>query len=179
MIQKVISGGQTGADLGGVLAARLHHIKTGGWMPNGWKTLNGARPEYAKLFDMQEHPVSGYKPRTWANANDSDGTVRFACNFDSPGEKCTLNGVISHGKKWYDVPINKDDPVIYANHLVQFSRWLRDHDIKVLNVAGNSHNTWGGMQSYTCRFLSTVFFSFGFNKHTLPQEYNKFSTLVY
>lgn len=50
MIEKVISGGQTGADVGGVLAARLHHIKTGGWMPKGWKTLNGARLTRRKVY---------------------------------------------------------------------------------------------------------------------------------
>ncbi len=177
MLEKVISGGQTGADVGGVLAARLHGIKTGGWMPRGWKTLNGARPEYADLFDMEEYEVHSYKARTWANVHQSDGTIRFAWDFDSPGEKCTLSGIRRHKKPYIDVPIDKDEPIIYASHLEQFSRWLKDNDIKVLNVAGNAHNKWSGMQSYTSRFLSTVFFSFGFNRIPLWPEYNNLATL--
>lgn len=95
----------------------------------------------------------------------------------SPGEKCTLNGIINYGKPYFDVPINKDEPIIHANYLGQFSRWLKDYDIKVLNVAGNSHNKWSGMQSYTSRFLSTVFFSFGFNRIPLCPKYNNLATL--
>ena len=36
--RKVISGGQTGADQAGLVAARRFGIPTGGWMPRGWKT---------------------------------------------------------------------------------------------------------------------------------------------
>ena len=35
---KIISGGQTGADMGGLLAAKDLGIRTGGWMPKGWLT---------------------------------------------------------------------------------------------------------------------------------------------
>jgi hypothetical protein len=36
MLEKVVSGGQTGADQGGLRAARLAGIPTGGWAPKGW-----------------------------------------------------------------------------------------------------------------------------------------------
>jgi hypothetical protein len=38
MLERVISGGQTGADQGGLRAARACGIPTGGWAPRGWLT---------------------------------------------------------------------------------------------------------------------------------------------
>ena len=174
MIQKVISGGQTGADIGGLLAAKLHGIETGGWMPKGWITHDDSRPEYKTLFGMQESTGS-YSQRTRQNVEDSDGTIRFACNFKSPGEICTLKAIKKLDKPYFDVPIEKDDPVLRAKVMEQFTRWIKDHGITTLNVAGNSHRTWRHMQSYVVRFLSTIFFSFGFNYKTLSQDYEKFA----
>ena len=36
MLSRIISGGQTGADEGGLMAAALLGIPTGGWMPRGF-----------------------------------------------------------------------------------------------------------------------------------------------
>lgn len=46
MIELVLSGGQTGADLGGLRAARACGIPTGGWAPRGWLTEVGWLVEY-------------------------------------------------------------------------------------------------------------------------------------
>lgn len=170
-LEKVISGGQTGADVGGVLAARLYGLKTGGWMPHGWRTLNGARPEYEKLFDMQEHPDKGYKARTWQNVEESDATIRFAVDFDSAGEKCTLNAIKAFERPVFDVPIDKNDPTIYYETANDFYNWMKEREVKTLNVAGNAHNKWAGMQHYTSTFLSSVLYAMGFDRRTLCQEY--------
>ena len=172
---KVISGGQTGADIGGVLAARLHGIKTGGWMPYGWETLNGPRPEYAELFNMVEHRDPGYKPRTWENVYDSDGTIRLAKDFCSAGERYTLNGIKKYDKPYIDVEIK--EPIIYPEDVKHVAEWIVRCDIRVLNVAGNSHRTWAGMQTYTTRFLSYVFFQMGYARGTLTQDYKQLARL--
>jgi hypothetical protein len=44
MIVQVISGGQTGADQGGLRAARACGIPTSGWAPKGWMTEAGPAP---------------------------------------------------------------------------------------------------------------------------------------
>jgi hypothetical protein len=36
MLTRVVSGDQTGADQGGLRAARAAGIPTGGWAPKGW-----------------------------------------------------------------------------------------------------------------------------------------------
>jgi hypothetical protein len=41
MLELVISGGQTGADQGGLRATRACGIPTGGWAPRGWLTEAG------------------------------------------------------------------------------------------------------------------------------------------
>lgn len=40
-LRKIISGGQTGADQGGLRAGRLLHLETGGTAPHNWMTEQG------------------------------------------------------------------------------------------------------------------------------------------
>ena len=47
MLERVISGGQTGADQAGWRAARAFGIPTGGAMPKGFLTEDGPCPEFA------------------------------------------------------------------------------------------------------------------------------------
>ena len=49
---KIISGAQTGADLAGLDAAKALGIPTGGSMPNGFKDLEGKKPEYASKYGI-------------------------------------------------------------------------------------------------------------------------------
>jgi hypothetical protein len=148
MIEKIISGGQTGADIGGLLFAEFRGLETGGWMPNGWATEDGARPEYAELYGMVEHPALGYAARTNANARDSDGTVRFASKWGSPGERCTEKAIRKHKKPHYDVDVNDPPPP------EEMAMWIHEHHIKVLNVAGNRETTSPGIRDFVMRYLA-------------------------
>ncbi len=151
MLVKVISGGQTGADIGGVKAAKLAGLKTGGTMPKGFKTLEGPRPEYAALFGMTEHASPNYPPRTHQNAKDSDGTVRFAANFSTSGEICTLTGVRKSGKELFDVAI------LGTVQPKELAAWLVEKKITVLNVAGNSERSAPGIEEFVMAFLGETF----------------------
>ena len=51
---KIISGGQTGADLGGLEGARDAGIETGGWAPAGYRTEIGDQEELLKGFGLKE-----------------------------------------------------------------------------------------------------------------------------
>ena len=73
---RIISGGQMGADQAGWRAARRAGLPTSGWMPRGFETEDGPRPEFAGEFGAVE-VAGGYKVRTRANARDSDATVWF------------------------------------------------------------------------------------------------------
>lgn len=150
MIEKVISGGQTGADQAGLRAAVKCGISTGGWLPNGCITLAGADASLLDRYGMMEH-TGGYAVRTEANVKDSDGTVRFAKTFKSAGEKCTLRAIKWFGRPYFDVdaadPPDHDDMV----------NWILDNNIKTLNVAGNAEETASGIGDFVYEYLIKVF----------------------
>lgn len=54
MLRKVISGCQNGADQAGLYVAKKYGIETGGWIPKGWKTLNGSKPEFGPMYNIQQ-----------------------------------------------------------------------------------------------------------------------------
>lgn len=131
-VRKVISGGQTGADQGGLEAARLCGLETGGWIPRGFPTLNGPAPELGRRYRLQEHSSPNYPPRTRRNVKESDGTLRLARNFNTPGEICTLKFLRQYGKPHLDIDI--DHPPL----IEEVRNWPDRHRIRVLNVAGNT-----------------------------------------
>ena len=151
MLKRVISGGQTGADIAGLDVAKKFGFETGGLMPFGFLTLAGCKPEYKELYGLQAHSSSSYRPRTRANVKASSGTIRLAYNFESAGEKCTLTAIKDYKKPSIDVdlvnPIPVDDVI----------RWLEDNKIQILNVAGNSEETSPGTYTAVSQYLEKVF----------------------
>jgi hypothetical protein len=153
-LTEVRSGGQDGADLAGVAAAKVCGIPTGGWCPKHWKTFSGPKPAYEKFFGMKEYTeVDGYPPRTRANVRDSDGTVRFAEDFLSPGELCTIKAVRELGKPCIDIAI--DMPREQAS--AEIIQWMIRNDIHRLNVAGNTPKTAHGIERYVYHVMLAVF----------------------
>lgn len=124
MVEKVISGGQTGADRMGLEVAEKLGIPTGGTAPKDYWTENG--PDWSlEEFGLVQHTSKKYEERTVLNVVDSDGTVLFG-NESSPGSMLTRRLCKVH-KRPYKANPTKDE-------LVQ---WLADNKIKTLNVAGN------------------------------------------
>ena len=72
MIEKIVSGVQTGADQAALDAAIKLGISHGGWIPKGRITEEGTLPD---KYHLQEMPSGSYEKRTEQNVLDSDGTV--------------------------------------------------------------------------------------------------------
>ena len=164
MLELVMSGGQTGADQAGLRIAKQFGIPTGGWMPSDWQTEAGSRPEFQQLYDMKCLHTGGYKERTEANVRLSDGTIRFAADFNSMGEKCTLNAILDNNKPYMDIDIDNplSTPIVVAT-------WIRKINIKKLNIAGNkqpaNRNARAFMiTEFTEQFLTELFTELGFKK---------------
>ena len=134
MLRRIISGGQIGADQGGLRAGKELGLETSGWVPKGCRTLDGPAPWLVTEFGCYEHESSSYPPRTYENVRLSSGTVRFAFNFESPGEKCTLKAIRQYGKPHFDVDLNTMTPTPS-----EFRAWLEENQIMTLNVAGNAN----------------------------------------
>jgi hypothetical protein len=160
LLEKVISGGQIGADQAGLMAAARYGIATGGWMPRGFQTLAGPDPELAARFGLREHLSEKYPPRTELNVRTSDGTIRFAARWKRPGEICTLKSLCKHRKPSLDVDIKAPRPV------AEVVEWIRREGIRTLNVAGNVEpksrkSPASGITDFVIDYLGQVFETLG------------------
>ena len=70
---KIVSGGQTGVDRAGLVAAMSFSLATGGWMPCGRLAEDGVVPE--GFYTLKECPSGGFRERTRRNVLDSDATL--------------------------------------------------------------------------------------------------------
>lgn len=155
-LSKVISGGQDGVDFIGVSIAKLYGIATGGTMPKGFETIFGPNPGRAGEFGMVESDFHGYPPRTYANVEEADGTLRIATNFQSSGEVCTLKAIRKYNKPYFDInPIENWD-------VASLVRWFSDNNIRILNVAGNSPKSDYYIDRRAPQVLHKVFQAIGY-----------------
>lgn len=132
MLKKIISGGQTGADRGGLEAGRRLGIETGGTVPRGYRTENGPDPTL-KDFGMVEHCSRNFHPRTVQNVEDSDGTVWFGMT-DTPGALATLRAAVA-----------LDRPLLLNPLPGVLREWIAINNINILNVAGNRESLHPGL----------------------------------
>lgn len=138
-VRKIISGGQIGADIAGLRAGFACGLETGGWCPKGWKTKTGSNPGLGVIYGLVEHSSGSYPPRTFMNVKSADATVRFATNFESAGERCTLKAIRQYHKPYLDVPFVLRNGVLVAKMEPSYMRaWLSSKKVEVLNVAGNA-----------------------------------------
>lgn len=157
-IKKIISGGQTGADQAGLLVGKHLGISTGGWIPKGCITQDGKAPHLLEQFDLQEHTSYKYSPRTYCNVRDSNGTIRFARNFQSAGERCTLKAIIYYRKPYFDFYVCEDRMgLLYIPKIEErareFKGWIKENNIRTLNVAGNSEKSCPGIELFVFKTL--------------------------
>jgi Circularly permutated YpsA SLOG family len=148
-LKKIISGCQTGADLGALRAARELDLLTGGWMPKGYRTDEGPRPDLAERFDLLEHSSALYPGRTLTNVMASDGTLIFGNSY-SPGCRLTKRCCIEQQRPYIIISwpkISRADPISH------FLCWLDSNNIEVLNVAGNRERTNPGIEKAAKNFL--------------------------
>jgi len=130
MIDKIISGGQTGVDQAGLDVAIKLGIPYGGWIPKGRKTENGPLP---RKYTMQEMPTSNYPDRTEKNVIDSDGTLIISRGSLNDGSEYTRKMAMKHHRPWLHIDITKDAKFHAATRIIS---WVVDHEVSVLNIAG-------------------------------------------
>jgi putative molybdenum carrier protein len=77
MLDKIISGGQSGADQAGWRAAKAFGVLSGGWMPRGFLTEEGPHREFADECGATEQPADSVRDRTEQNVLAADATLWF------------------------------------------------------------------------------------------------------
>jgi hypothetical protein len=131
MLEKIISGGQLGADQAALDAAIKYNFPHGGWIQKGRKLKNGLLPVKYKLEEM---PVAGYKERIEQNVIDSDGTVIFSHGNLSGGADYSRKMTERHNRPTLHIDLNDTAEVTAASII---NTWVIENNIEVLNVAGS------------------------------------------
>lgn len=148
-VDRIISGGQTGADRAALDFAIARGLPHGGWCPKGRRAEDGAIPqEYA----LRETSSDDYRQRTEWNVRDSDATVIFTVRSElTGGSKLTAECAAQHGKPWLHLAkAAGGDP---APVLRDF---LAAHAVKVLNVAGSRASKEPDVAKFVAQVLTSV-----------------------
>ncbi|HJU03678.1 MAG TPA: putative molybdenum carrier protein [Nitrospiraceae bacterium] len=148
LINKVVSGGQTGVDRAALDVARTLGMVHGGWCPSGRLAEDGIIPPE---YPLHETPSAEYAQRTRWNVRDSDGTLVLTMGRSKLGTALTI-----------DVATRLNKPYLVVDLINQpcadvVRRWARDHHIRILNVAGPRESTSPGIYTRAKQFLSAVF----------------------
>jgi hypothetical protein len=148
VIERIVSGGQTGVDRAALDVALELGIPCGGWCPRGRQTEDGRLP--AK-YPLQETPSARYAQRTAWNVRDADGTLILTEGPLSGGTSLTQTLaarmhkpclVAELGDAYYDVQAVED--------------WLAAHAIRDLNVAGPRESQRPGIYGRAAALLRTL-----------------------
>jgi hypothetical protein len=148
MLERIVSGGQTGVDRGALDAALAAGLPLGGWCPRGRRAEDGVIPARYPLRESESHR---YAQRTEWNVRDSDGTLILTRAGISGGTALTARLAKRYGRPLLVVTLSEDsrvDPVL---------EWLRSEAIRVLNVAGPRESAQPGIQRQAAAFLQRVF----------------------
>lgn len=157
MITQVVSGGQTGADRGGLDAAIELGVPHGGWCPKGFKAEDGRVPH---KYRLQEHRSEDYRMRTTDNVQMADATVIFVCQIMGRGSSYTRRCAEEIGKPTLvtDVGdgIGRQDPNFAEEAAKRIVAWLKRKNVSVLNVAGTRESRAPSIQKYVKKIMLLV-----------------------
>ncbi len=139
-IDPIVSGGQTGVDRAALDSALEAGVPVGGWCPRNRRSEAGLIPA---IYPLQETTARSYAVRTEWNVRDSDGTLVIVLTEISSGTKLTIDVAKKLGKPVKVVHLRpSESPGLFrdensVNGLTEsVVDWIRDHRIRVLNVAG-------------------------------------------
>jgi hypothetical protein len=153
LLEKLVSGGQTGADRAALDVAIRHGFPYGGWCPKGRKAEDGIIPAQYKLL---ETPSASYLQRTEHNVRDSDGTVIFTIARElSGGSKRTKEFAAKHRKPWIHLARRAST---YEPPALLLQRFVEENEIRTLNVAGTRASKEPDVWKFAFEALQATFF---------------------
>ena len=144
---RIVSGGQSGADIAALDWAIGHAVDYGGWCPKGRRSEDG--PIHAHYL-LSETPLANYLQRTEWNVRDSDATVIFTLTdaLDG-GSKRTAQFADKLHRPWMHFR-----PGVHEKYLAQF---LIRNKVTTLNVAGKRESSAPGIYRFVFDTLNRVF----------------------
>ncbi len=152
MLNKIISGGQTGADRAAIDLAIKLNIPHGGWIPKGRKTESGP---LSLKYRLKEMDTADYPSRTKQNIIDSHGTVIVTRGKLTGGSELTKVFAKVAGKPNCHIDLSNNDTFEAAIILQSF---ILENRIQILNVAGPRASHDPGIYFDVKSILEAVFY---------------------
>ncbi len=149
-VRKIISGGQTGADIAGIDAALSLGIDYGGSIPKGRSKEDGTlSKKYNKFIELE---TTSYPVRTEKNVVDSDATLIFTYNKIGSGSALTIKLAKKYKKPFLHINIEKTSDM---EAVKKISQWL-DKIRPFLNLAGSRESSAQGIYNRVYEILKEV-----------------------
>ena len=148
--EKIISGGQTSADIGALIGARRLGIATGGTAPGGFRTEQGNRKTQLISFGLVAHRSRAFKDSALQNVIDADATLVFSKNA-SHGT-CKTIKFCEEEKKPYCLLERFDD-----NDLRIAAMFIHNGKPRVLNIAGVKQSRGPDLTTIVADFIEKLF----------------------
>lgn len=148
VVERVVSGGQTGVDRAALDAAIELGIPCGGWCPRGRKAEDGPIPD---RYPLRETAGDDYAQRTEFNVRDSDGTLILASGRLKGGTLLTATLARRMEKPLHVVDLEVP-PAFESIH-----DWIHENGIRILNIAGPRESQSSGIARKAKKFLTELF----------------------
>ncbi|MYZ52382.1 putative molybdenum carrier protein [Malikia spinosa] len=151
LIERIVSGGQTGADRAALDWAHRHGVPHGGWCPKGRLAADGPLPAH---YPLQETESAGYRQRTKLNVRDSDATLILNRGPLDGGTLQTLRFARMLGKPHLVIQL---DELTLDEAVKQVRAWLSEGRFSALNVAGPREEKRPGIHASVRALLDACF----------------------
>lgn len=137
-LERIISGGQTGADTAGLDWAIRNGMPHGGWCPKGRKSESG---RIDQKYLLVETPTANYLQRTELNVVDADATIIFTlADSLTGGSLKTQEFALKHRKHLLHFR-----PGVHPKFIRSF---LAANQARCLNIAGSRESTAPGISAF-------------------------------
>ena len=153
VVEKIISGGQTGIDRAALDQALALDIPCGGWCPEGRRAEDGPIPA---AYPLRQTASRDTAARTELNVRDSCATLLITRGLitrrpPDGGSRLTLDHALALGRPHSiaDLAPSADPGPVVG--------WLAGEGVRVLNVAGPRASSKPGIYAETSRFLGDLF----------------------
>ena len=127
LIDRIVSGGQTGVDRAALDVAIALQIPHGGWCPLGRIAEDGPIPD---CYQLEEHPSPKYADRTKRNVIDSDATLVLYRSSLEGGTLKTFKYAGDLGQPCLKICLKR------PGRMERVCDWLVSNRVRTLNIAG-------------------------------------------
>lgn len=150
LVERIISGGQTGADRAALDWAIQHNVEHSGWCPKGRLAEDGT---IDSKYNLRETSSSAYEERTELNVRDSDATAIFTISPQLIGGSLwTLSCAKKYQKPWIHLVGLRDS----SQSSAQLLAFLQKHNVRLLNVAGSRRSEESEVGNFVANTLFKV-----------------------